>query len=218
MRFIAVFAIAGLACVPAASAQTAPVAAPPDHGYVEGVLQSAFGNVTSQSYGVELGVSLMPNVQVFGEGGMVRDVATSEIGAAAQAIAGYLSQTQTNVQFRVKQPVTFGVAGLKYVVPTASSLRPYVIGGGGIARVKQDVTFTVGGSDVTPNLASQFGVQLGTDLSGTFTKPTIVAGAGLMWPAWQRLVIDVQYRYNHIFAEGSAITVNRAGVGIGVRF
>jgi opacity protein-like surface antigen len=217
MRFMAVLAIASLACVRAASAQTAPVAAEPDHGYVEGVVQSAFGNVTSQSYGVELGVSLMPNVQVFGEGGMIRDVATAEIGTAAQAIAGFLSQTQTSVQFHVKQPVTFGVAGLKYVVPTAGSLRPYVMGGGGIAQVKQDVTFTVGGSDVTQNLASQFGVQLGTDLSGTFTKPMIVAGAGLMWPAWQRLVIDVQY-YNHIFAEGSAITVNRAGVGVGIRF
>jgi opacity protein-like surface antigen len=216
MRVLAIGVIATLAVVSPASAQTAPAGA--DHGYVEGVVQSAFGNVTSQSYGAEFGVTLMPNVQVFAEGGMVRDVATAEIGTAAQAIAGFLSQTQANVQFRVKQPVAFGVAGLKYVVPTAGSLRPYVMAGGGLARVKQDVTFTVGGSDVTTNLASQFGVQLGTDLSGTFTKPMIAAGAGVMWPAWQRLVVDLQYRYGRIFAEDNAITVNRAGVGIGIRF
>jgi opacity protein-like surface antigen len=216
MRCLAIGALVTLAFVPRASAQTAPSDA--DHGYVEGVVQSAFGNVTSQSYGAELGVTLMPHLQVFAEGGMVGDVATPEIGAAAQAIAGFLSQTQANVQFRVKQPVAFGAAGLKYVVPTAGPLRPYVMGGGGIARVKQDVTFTVGGSDVTPNLASQFGVQLGTDLSGTFTKPMIVAGAGLTWPAWQRLVVDVQYRYGRIFAEDNAIAVSRAGIGLGVRF
>ena len=217
MRLFAVCAIAVLAVAPTASAQTAP-AAGTDRGYVEGVVQSAFGNVTSQSYGVELGITVMPNVQLFAEGGLVRDVATSDIGTAAQTIAGFLSQTQANVQFRVKQPVTFGVAGIKYVVPTAKALRPYVMGGGGMAQVKQDVTFTVGGSDVTSNLASQFGVQLGTDLSGTFTKPMIVAGAGVIWPAWQRLVVDLQYRYGRIFAEDGAITVNRAGVGIGVRF
>lgn len=216
MRFTAACAIAVLATASAAAAQ--PPAAGPDRGYVEGVVQSAFGNVTSQSYGAELGVTLKPNLQVFVEGGLVRDVATSDIGAAAQAIAGFLSQTQANVQFRVKQPVTFGVAGIKYLFPIASALRPYVMGGGGIAQVKQDVSFIVGGSDVTANLASQFGVQLGTDLSGSFTKGMIVAGAGVMWPAWQRLVVDAQYRYGRILAEDNAIPVSRVGVGVGVRF
>ena len=218
MRLLAACALAVLAVASAASAQTAPTATA-DRGYAEGVLQSAFGNVTSQSYGVEAGITVMPNLQVFAEAGMVRDVATSDIGAAAQTIAGFLSQTQANVQFRVKQPVTFGVAGLKYLVPMAgSSLRPYVMGGGGLAQVKQDVVFTVGGTDVTPNLATQFGVQLGTDLSGTFTKPMLVIGAGVMWPAWQRLVVDVQYRYGRIFAEDAGISVSRAGIGVGFRF
>lgn len=216
MRLLAACAMAVLTTASAVSAQTpAPNS---DRGYIEGVVQSAFGNVTSQSYGAEGGVTVTPNLQVFGEAGMVRDVATSQIGAAAQLIAGFLSQTQANVQFRVKQPVTFAAAGLKYVVPTASSLRPYVMGGGGIAQVKQDVSFIVGGSDVTTNLASQFGVQLGTDLSGSFTSPMAVAGAGVMWPAWQRLVVDLQYRYGRIFAEDAGITVNRAGIGVGIRF
>lgn len=218
MRSCVALAIAILAFGPAAAAQTPPGAPDAEHGHVEAVLQSAFGNVTSQSYGAELGVTVTRNIQVFVEAGMVRDVATPGIGSAAQTIAGFLSQTQANVQYRVKQPVTFGVAGVKIVVPTAGSLRPYVLGGGGMARVKQDATFTVGGTDVTSNLAAQYGVQLGTDLSGTFTKPMVVAGAGVMWPAWQRLVVDLQYRFGRIFAEDEAITVNRAGVGIGFRF
>ena len=218
MRSFVALAIAILAFGPAAAAQTPAAAQDADKGYVEGVVQSAFGNVTSQSYGAEIGVTVKPNIQVFVEAGMVRDVATSSIGAAAQLIAGFLSQTQANVAFRVKQPVTFGVAGLKFVVPTAGPIRPYVLGGGGMASVKQDVTFTVGGSDVTSNLTSQYGVQLGTDLSGSFTKPMLVAGAGAMWPAWKRLVVDIQFRFGRIFAEDGGINVSRAGIGVGVRF
>ena len=215
MRSFVALAIGMLALARVAGAQTPKDA---DHGYVEGVVQSAFGNVTSQSYGAEIGVTVVPNVQVFAEGGMVRDVATTSIGAAAQTIAGFLSQTQANVTFRVKQPVTFGVAGLKFVVPTAGSIRPYVLAGGGLASVKQDVAFSVGGSDVTSNLPTQFGVQLGSDLSGTFTKPMVVAGAGAMWSAWQRLVVDFQFRYGRILAEEGGINVSRAGIGVGVRF
>jgi opacity protein-like surface antigen len=218
MRSFVALAIGVLAVSSVASAQTPASAPDTDRGYVEGVIQSAFGNVTSQSYGAELGVTIRPNLQVFVEAGMVRDVATPEISVAAQTIAGFLSQTQANVTFRVKEPVTFGVAGLKVIVPTAGKLRPYVLGGVGLASVKQDVSFTVGGSDVTSNLATQYGVQLGTDLSGSFSKPIIVVGAGAMWPAWQRLVVDVQFRFGRILAEDGGINVSRAGIGVGIRF
>jgi opacity protein-like surface antigen len=218
MRSVVVLTVGVLALASAAGAQTRPGASDTEHGYVEGVIQSAFGNVTSQSFGVELGVTIRPNLQLFVEGGVTRDAATPEIGAAAQLIAGSLSQTQANVAFRVKEPVTFGVAGLKIIVPTSGPVRPYVLGGGGLASVKQDVAFTVGGTDVTSNLASQFGVTLGTDLSGTFTKPMVVAGAGAMWMPAARLVLDLQFRFGRIFAEDGGINVSRAGVGLGVRF
>ena len=202
----------------AAGALAQTPAATAERGYAEVVAESSFSNVTSQSYGAELGVTIRPNFQVFVEAGMVRDVATAEIGVAAQTIAGFLAQTQSNVAFRVKEPVTFGVAGLKVIVPTAGKVRPYVLGGAGIASVKQDVSFTVGGSDITSSLATQYGVQLGTDLSGSFSKPMIVVGAGAMWPLWQRLVADLQFRFGRILAEDGGINVSRAGIGIGVRF
>ena len=216
MRLCVALALGMLAFGSAAAAQ--PVGADNDHGYVEAVVQSAFGNVTSQSYGAELGVNVTPSLQVFAEGGMVRDVSTSSIGAAAQTIAGFLSQTQANVGFRVKEPVTFVVAGLKILLPMSGPVRPYVLGGGGVANVSQDVSFLVGGTDVTSNLPTQYGVQLGSDLSGSFTKPMIVAGAGVVWPAWQRLIVDVQYRFGRILAEDGGINVSRAGIGLGVRF
>jgi len=218
MRRCAALVVGMLVLGGVANAQTPARTSDADRGYVEGVIQSAFGNVTSQSIGAEIGVTIKPNLQVFVEAGQVRDTATASIGAAAQLMAGFLSQTQSNVAFSVKEPVTFGVAGLKYIVPMAGAVRPYVLGGAGIASVKQNVAFTIGGSDVTSSLASQYGVQLGTDLSGSFTKPMIVAGAGAMWSPWQRLIVDLQFRFGRILAEDGAINVSRAGVGIGVRF
>jgi len=217
MRSFVALAIGMLAVPGAASAQTPASTSDADRGYVEASLQSAFGNVTSQSYGAEVGFTIRPNLQVFVEAGMVRDVSTPEIGVAAQQIAGFLSQTQTTVAFSVKEPVTFGVAGLKFLFPTTGSVRPYVLGGGGMASVKQDVAFTVGGSDITSNII-HYGVQLGTDLAGSFTKPMITAGAGAMWSPWQRLVVDFQFRFGRILAEDGGINVSRAGLGIGFRF
>jgi opacity protein-like surface antigen len=187
-------------------------------GYVEGVAQSAFGNVTSQSYGAEGGFALTPGLWIFIEGGLTRNVATAAMGTAAQQIAAFLTEAQpAAVAFQVKEPVTFAAAGLKYEMNLNGRAQPYVMVGGGMARVKQDATFSVGGTDVTGNLQQYF-VVLGTDLSGTSTKPILTLGAGVAWPAWKRLLLDLQYRYGRIFADDQGITVNRAGLGVGVRF
>jgi len=189
----------------------------PGRGYAEGVAQSAFGNVTSQSYGAEIGFAVASGLQIFVEGGQTRDVATTALGSEARLIANALGQAQAAVTYRVKQPVTFGAAGLKYLFPIDSQLQPYIIAGGGIAKVKQDVTFAVNGSDVTSTLP-QLGVVLGTGLSGSATKPMLTLGGGVMWPLWQHLALDFQYRYGRIFADDQGINVNRAGLGFGVRF
>ena len=217
MRSVVVVTMGMLALASVAGAQTRAGASDADHGYVEGVIQSAFGNVTSQSYGAEGGVTIRPNLQVFGEVGRVSNVATSQISAAAQTIASYLSQTQANVAFSVKEPAIFGMAGIKFTVPTGGAVRPYVLGGAGVANVKQDVAFTIGGTDVTSTLPS-LGVTLGTDLSGSFTKPMLDVGAGAMWTPTARLILDLQFRYGRIFAEDGGINVVRAGIGVGVRF
>lgn len=206
-----------MALASVATAQTPASASDADRRYVEAVAQAAFGNVTSQSYGVEGGVTIRPNLQVFVEAGRVSNVATSQISAAAQTIAGFLSQTQANVAFSVKEPAVFGLAGIKFIVPMAGAWRPYVRGGAGVASVKQDVAFTIGGTEVTSTLSS-FGVTLGTDLSGSFTKPMVDVGAGAIWTPVERLILDLQFRYGRIFAEDGGINVTRAGIGVGVRF
>jgi opacity protein-like surface antigen len=217
MRSFVFVLLGSLTLTSVASAQSAGTA---DKGYIEGVAQSAISNVTSQSFGVEGGFTVMAHVQIYAEVGQVSNVATADISNAAQQIAGVISQTQSNVGYNVKQPVTFFVAGGKFLVPMDGKLQPYVMGGFGVAKVKQDVTFSVNGADITNSLSQpQYGsVQLGSDLSGSFTKPMLSLGGGVMWPAWKQLVVDIQYRYGRVFAPDSGININRFGVGIGIRF
>lgn len=205
--------LAWMALTGAAYAQT-PASA--GKGYLEGVAQATFGHVASQSYGVEAGVSITPAFQVFGEFGRANDTAPASLGTNAQTIASYLSDTQGNAGFSAKQPLTFGVVGLRFPFSTSSKVEPYVLVAGGAAQVKKDVTFTIGGSDVTRSLA-QYGVVLGSDLSGSETKAMLSLGGGVVWTAWQKLILDFQYRYGRVFTD-EGLNVNRAGVGIGVRF
>ena len=203
-----------------AQAQTSAMAPHPDaqRGYVAVDAAATFGSSSSQSYGGEVGVTIAPGWQLFVEAGHVNNVSTAAFVTAAQAIAGGLGQTQSGVGVSAKEPVAFGDAGVRYLVPVSgTSVLPYVMAGIGAARVTQDAKFTIGGADVTGSLA-QYGVQLGTDLSGRFTKPLLVLGGGVTVPVWSRVVIDLHYRYGRIFAADQGINVSRAGIGIGVRF
>jgi opacity protein-like surface antigen len=199
----------------AAHAQSAGGTAPaaPTRGYVEVVAQSAFGNVTSQSFGGEVGIAVRPRIQVFVDAGRIRDAAPATLGVNAQAIAAGIAAAAGSADFRVRQPVTFGVVGVKYVV-TASGTRaePYILVGGGVANVKRDIAFSTPAGNV-----NQF-VTLGSDLSGSETKGMLSLGAGLGVPVWRTLMIDLQYRYGRIFTSGGGLNANRAGIGIGVRF
>lgn len=203
--------LASLAAGGVAHAQAGP-ASGPTKGYVEAVAQSAFGNVTSQSFGGELGVTVRPQIQVFAEGGVVRDASPASLGTRAQSVAVGIAAVAGSADFHVKQPVTFGIGGLKYIIPTASRVQPYVLAGGGAARVKRDVTFSTPAGSVT-----QF-ATIGTDLSGSETKGMASIGAGVAVPVWNALVVDLQYRYGRVFTSGEGLNINRAGVGVGIRF
>jgi opacity protein-like surface antigen len=187
-------------------------AAEPGTGYVEGVAQSALSNVKSQSYGAEAGYTIAAGIQVFVEAGRIRDAATADLGVNAQTIAN-----SVNMSYTVKEPVSFGVAGVKYLIPVSIKVEPYVLGGLGVARYKKDVHFLLNGTDVTSNLA-QYGVVLGYDLSGDFTKPMLTLGGGVVWSVHQRLIVDFQYRFGRMFAADGSINVSRAGVGVGFSF
>jgi len=217
---VAVIVSTGVAAAQTPAPRAAPAPAPasaPDRGYVEGVAQSAFGNVTSQSYGVEFGYTVRPTFQVFGELGKIRDVADDAFTSGASTIAGGLSLVQpAAVGFTARRPVTFAGGGIKYRPATAMRVHPYVLAGIGFGNVNNDVTFTLAGAPASDSTLAQY-VTLGSDLSGSSTSAMLTLGGGAILPVWQNLILDLQYRFGRIFAD-EGITTNRAGVGIGVRF
>jgi opacity protein-like surface antigen len=178
--------------------------------------ESAFGNVTSQSFGLEGGFALTPRVVLFAEGGRVFDAAPSSVGEAAQIIATYLAGSHANVAYTVKEPVNFFAVGAKYMLPTGTKFVPYLLAGVGVAQVRPDVEFTVDGVSVTNSLA-QFGVVLGSDLAGASTTAMMEIGAGVVYDISDRFYADLELRYNRVFTD-AAIPFGRFGAGIGVRF
>jgi opacity protein-like surface antigen len=201
-----------------AQTRTSAAAAPIEQAHVEVAAQSSFGNVTSQAFGGEVAVTVYENnVQAFLEFARARDTTPASMGSAAQSVANALAQTQSNIGYSVKQPATFGMGGVRYLFPVSGSrLEPYVLAGIGIAHMSRNVTFTANGTDITPILP-QLGVQLGSDLSGDATKFMVGFGGGIAYPAWQRLLVDVQFRYGRI-ADDPGINLARVGLGIGIQF
>jgi opacity protein-like surface antigen len=211
---IPTLAVAILIAATTVSAQTTSATA--DRGYVVAVAESAFGNVTSQSYGAEFGVTVSPDIQVFGSFGHIGNVATSELSTAAQSIASALSQLQPNsVSFSVNEPATLFVGGVRYRFPVTSILKPYISGGLGVGSVSKDVKFLIGGTDVT-NSISQY-VTLGSDITGSESGLMFTFGGGVVWPVWEQLILDFHYQYGHISTD-TPVGVSRAGIGVGLRF
>ena len=208
---VGMLALSGVAHAQSASSEST--------GFIEGVAQSAFGNVTSQSFGIEGGVMLTPRIAVIAEFGLVRDVAPKTLGTTAQVIASSLTTLQSAaVAFSVKQPVGFGQVGVRYIIPHSDKLHPYVEVAGGLAKVKRDVAFTVGGTDVTDKLSTTYGIVLGTDLAGTESKLMIGGGGGVVYNVTTAVIFDASYRFDRVSTDPSSTNVNRIGAGIGIRF
>src|SRR5689334_25083063 len=82
-RFFAVLVLGALVSSGVASAQ--PVSKPePMKGSIEAVAQSAFSNVTSQSYGAEIGVNIRSNLQIYVEAGQTRRSEERRVGKSVE--------------------------------------------------------------------------------------------------------------------------------------
>jgi len=194
-----------------------PAAGDEPQSYVGGAVQASFGNVTSQSYGAEGGLPITSKFDIFGELGHVLDAAPASAGQAAQLIANQIALTQTGVGYGMHESITFFDAGVRYRFNLGGKVTPYVLGGAGLGQVKPDAQFTINGTNVNDRL-DQFGVVLGSDLTGTTTKFMMAVGAGAIYPLGSSLYVDAEYRYNRVFISGGDVPFTRLGVGVGFRF
>jgi hypothetical protein len=200
--------------VPSADAQGA-AKEPRWYASVDG--GATFGHKVSGVVGGEGGFRIADDLDVYVEGGRMHNVANSNLANRANLIASTFGGS-ANAAYRV----TYFDAGLRYEF-LAGKWLPYVMMGGGIARVHPDVKFSIGGTDVTGQLGS-FGVQLGNDLADTLTKGLFVIGGGARTSFGRRYLVDVSYRYGLIFTRqgeidnDSKINTNRLQGAFGLRF
>lgn len=220
MRIVRVVpTLLAVACSTAAAEAQTPAAAPVESRvYAEFNGGASLGHTSDTSIAGEGGVRLMPNLDVFAEGGHIGNAATGTLDDKATKIANSLGATAS-----VGARVNFFDAGARYHWPATPLVEPYIMVGFGLARVRNSTAFAVNGTVVD---AETLGVQFGTDLRGSRTKPFLVIGGGATVGFARRYFVDLGYRYGRVFKDTDesgnvivpAINTQRVQAGIGVRF
>ena len=201
-----------------ASAAQAQVLPPPSDSkmYAEVNFGPTLGHKSDKFFGAEGGMRLTGDLDVFVEVGHMGNVATTDLDDRAAIIANFLGGTATTA-FRVNH----GDVGVRYNFTVSPMVHPYVLGALGLANVKTEVEFNVGGTTIDP---ATRGVQLGGDLSGTHNKALIVFGFGVRVPFKTQFFADLGYRYGQILAKtdnfetDKSIPTQRVLLGVGIRF
>jgi opacity protein-like surface antigen len=227
-RIASVIALAVLGAASVVRAQTTPASRTADSRfYAEFTLGPTLGHQSSSSFGGEGGVHLTREIDVFLEGGHMRNIGTTDLDRRAQQIANFIGGTSSTVS-----RANFFDVGVRYNLPFAihapfgEKWQTFTLFGVGTAHVTNTTNFHVAGNDVTNQLFDLYGVQLGSDLAGTFKKPFVTAGFGVDVTFAKRYFGELTYRYGHVSKDTTdagdvdltAINSQRVQFGIGVHF
>ncbi|MDE3156167.1 MAG: hypothetical protein KGN76_13780 [Acidobacteriota bacterium] len=177
-----------------------------------------FGGTTSSVVQGQVGVRVWPAVDVFVEGGRFRDVAPSAVTTRAGVVTTYLNTLgKGTAAAHVTMPATFGAVGARYYFSeTQERLHPYAMVAIGVASVKNDAKFSLNGTDITGTIGN-YGVQLGSDLSGTQTRALLSFGGGVTMD-WNPIFVDAAVRYSRLFTQPTGTNVGSVYAGVGYKF
>ena len=183
---------------------------------VEFNLGPTLGHKSDKFFGGEFGWRLTKDLDIYVEAMHMGNVATTDLDDRATTIANFLGGTASTAFV-----VNGGDVGVKYHFVATPMIHPYVLAGVGVAAVRTEVEFAVGGTVIDP---ATRGVQLGADLSGTQNKTLVVLGFGVRVPFKSQFFADLGYRYGQILAKTDAfetdksIPTQRVVLGVGVKF
>jgi opacity protein-like surface antigen len=202
----------------AAAAQATAVQPADPPWYAELNAAATLGHRSASSFGGEGGYRVRDDVDVFVEGGHMRNVGSADLDARAQKVASAVGAT-ANASYRV----TFFDAGVRYHILPMPTVHPYLALGLGVAQVKAETGLGVNGVTVSPE---SLGVQFGSDLNGVEKRAYLMIGAGATWDFGTRYLLDVTYRYGRLFPYSSgnppetepAISTQRVQIGVGIHF
>ena len=217
MRFARVVScvLVGLLAV-AGRSEAQPPAGDESRFYAGLTLGATFGHKSSGSVGVEAGGLISGPIGIFLEGGRMMNVGTEDLDARALRIANAVGATASS-----SYKANYFAVGVRVSPDLALSYKPYVVVGGGMAKVQAETALAVNGTTVPPE---SLGVQFGSDLNGSENKPYFTIGGGVLYPFMKRFFADGSYRYGRIFPKTSsiendeAINTQRVQLAIGVRF
>jgi hypothetical protein len=174
----------------------------------------------------EVGVHIAPHLSVFADIGQFHNLQPSQAqpivdGTVATLAAGGLAVTGV-----ARVPAFYSMGGLRYSLPMASRLSPYVFGGLGFARLSPTATFTYNsgtlvGATIPPNAGDDVTTQIVS--LGDFTQPAASTafmfslGGGVEAPIAPHLVADVGYRVSRVSAD-TPVSAQSVTFGVGYRF
>jgi hypothetical protein len=186
--------------------------------YIGGAVGAGIVDSASVTGNVEAGFRIWKNLDLLVEGGYAGNLATRRELDRTGTIAASVQATQGSpVSSSITVPSTYATFGARWVFESSGRFRPYVLLSVGGAAVDLKPKFVVNGADVTGSL-SNFGVTLGTDISGKYRPLAFGGGVGVLMPLGRRWYFDGSLRLLSVDTTGQRTNLSRVIVGIGRRF
>jgi hypothetical protein len=205
---------------PAPTATANPAASAPivNLWYIGGAGGAGIVDSASATGNVEAGFRIWKNLDLLVEGGYAGNLATRRELDRAGTIAASVEASQGSpVTSTVTVPSNYATFGARWVFESSGRFRPYVLVSVGGVAVDLKPKFVLNGADVTGSL-SNFGVTLGTDISGKYRPLAFGGGVGVLMPLGQRWYLDGSLRLLSVNTTDQRTNLSRITVGIGRRF
>jgi opacity protein-like surface antigen len=192
-RFVVAAILTGaLALASTATAQTR------DHGYVIGIGGSTTTVVTSPFFGGAVGLNVTRDLLVTGEVGRMQNLYADFTRDDLRALEQGFTEQGLPFTANFEMSTVYAMGGVRWVVPTSYTARPYLNASVGIARLDPKPGFIASGVDITsiamqdPTFKTAFEKQ---------NRPLASFGGGVSVPIAKHFTADVGYRYSRIFLD-----------------
>jgi hypothetical protein len=168
--------------------------------------------------GTRLGRRVSSRLDLFGEALFLQDIVTRRRLGSARDVAGFLERSQGHpASASLDLPTWSATAGLQLFLTGPHAVRPYLVGQAGAAYVTLRPAFHLETSNVT-TILDNYGVTLGSDLTGTRTVPIFGGGLGLLVGSDEGWYLDLGFRLISVRMDDEPANVGTLTVGLGRRF
>jgi hypothetical protein len=170
-------------------------------GFASGLGAVTFGTVTGSTFAGRAGAILSPNVMVYGEFGRMTDVLPkSDQTTINSNAATVIAPDGTVAAVGGHLPANYGLGGVRVSGNLMGRVTPYGEGSFGFAHMMNDLTATLGTTDVSSQVLTTPLTMMTSE-----TDPLMMLGGGVSIAAGKRSAVDVGYTWSRIFASSQGI-------------